>query len=675
MSALPADARGMPGSDASQTTRLWKWLSRGGPYAPLIAMCLGGLVLLSLSRLALMGWQAERVAANGIWMTMLVQGVRVDLIQLGLLSAFPVLLAPVTAFLRTWQWWRRFAYLWVIGSIALLLFLEVATPAFIAEYDTRPNRFFIEYLKYPREVFSMLWGGYRLQLLAGLALTIAGTYAASVMMRPWLVQPRRWSPLTVCLTWPFIVLLVAATIRSTTDHRPANPAMFALTPDTMVNSLILNSAWSVAHAAYGLKHEARSSEIYGTMESAEMLSLVRASQARAEDVFEALTADSIPTLSRLVPSVARERPLNLVIVLEESLGATFVESLGGVAATPELEKLKHEGWWFEQLYATGTRSVRGIEAVVTGFPPTPAQSVVKLSLAQQKFFSLASLLQRKGYHTEFIYGGESHFDNMRSFFTGNGFVGVVDQNDFEAPVFKGSWGVSDEDLFGRTHEQLTAHHQSGKPFFTLVFTSSNHSPFEFPDGRIELHDPEKATERNAVKYADHALGRFFAQARASDYWHDTLFLVVADHDIRVRGESLVPIERFHIPGLILGADLTPRRIRTVASQIDLAPTLLSLMGIEAEHPMIGRDLSAEPASRPGRAMMQFEQNYAWMEGNDVVILRPQKEPVRGRYDAARKSLHATLPTTLDDPLARTALAHVLLPSWLYREQRYRLPHE
>ncbi len=646
-----------------------------GPYLPLAAMMVAGLLLLSVSRIALMLWQWDRVAAAGIWPEMLIQGVRVDLIQLGLLVIPPVLLAPILATGFGWAVWRRLTYFWAILGLALLLFLEVATPPFITEYDVRPNRLFVEYLKYPREVFSTLWGGFRLQFLGGVLATVIGIRAAGRWLRPWLDQPRHWATWLVWLTWPLVVLVLAFAIRSSTDHRPANPALFALTPDTLVNSLIPNSTWSVAHAIYNLKHEARSSEIYGKMDADAMLAVVRETRLAFDAATELTPTDTLPTLSRQKPTMTRPRPLNLVIVLEESLGATFVESLGGIPVTPELERLKDHGWWFEQLYATGTRSVRGIEAVVTGFPPTPAQSVVKLSLSQQNFFSLAALLAREGYHTEFIYGGESHFDNMRSFFKGNGFKAVIDQNDYPAPVFKGSWGVSDEDLFTRAQEQLRSHHESGRPFFTLVFTSSNHSPFQFPDGRIELYDADKATENNAVKYADYALGRFFEQARASDYWDDTLFLVVADHDIRVRGDTLVPIERFHIPALILGADLEPRRIRSVASQIDLPVTLLSLMGIEAVHPMIGRDLSREADDAPGRAMMQYEQNYAWMEGNEVVVLREDKPPAFGRYDPQVKRLDE--PRTVTDPerLAQRALAHVLLPAWLYREQRYRLPED
>jgi phosphoglycerol transferase MdoB-like AlkP superfamily enzyme len=653
----------------------WRRLAWAGPYAPFIAMFAVGLALLSLSRIGLMLWQIDRVAATHAWLEMLIQGARADVIQLCLLALLPLLLLPLLANRFGWAAWKWLSAVWVIASITLLAFMEAVTPGFIAEYDLRPNRLFVEYLKYPKEVFTMLWLGFRLHVFLGLGFLALAIWSMSRLMRPWRGQAFTWPYPRVLLTWPLVVFLTLLGIRSSIDHRPANPALFAITGDTLVNTLVLNSTWSVVHAIYGLRHENRSSEIYGEMPTGDMLAQVALTRTQLGDARQNLAVPDLPTLVRQVASRQRQKPLNLVIILEESLGATFVKSLGGVPVTPELEKLKTQGWWFEQLYATGTRSIRGIEAVVTGFPPTPAQSIVKLSLAQKGFYNLAAELAARGYATEFIYGGESHFDNMRGFFLANGFQRVIDQNDYAKPVFKGSWGVSDEDLFTRAHDSLQGHHASGKAFFSLVFTSSNHAPFEFPDGRITLYDSPKGTENNAVKYADYALGRFFDKARASAYWKDTLFLVVADHDIRVRGDSLVPVERYHIPGLILGADVEPRRITTVASQIDLAPTLLSLMGINADHPMIGRDLSREPAGLPGRAMMQYEQHYGWMEGDRVVVLRPEKAPAHARYDPASKRLTPAPPPGDAAALEQRALAHVSLPAWLYREQRYRMPEK
>jgi phosphoglycerol transferase MdoB-like AlkP superfamily enzyme len=650
------------------SSKLWAIGHWFGPYAPLVVMFITGLLFLSLTRFGLVVWKWERVQATGELCQILLQGVRVDVIQLGLLAIIPVLLSPILATRKLFKVWRGFTYWWVLLSLVLLVFLEAATPGFILEYDVRPNRIFVEYLKYPHEVFGMLWQGFKTELIFGLVMTLIAFAAVAKLLNPWRQAEAKWASPAVWLVWPLVLVLTVLGIRSTLTHRPANPALFAITQDSMVNSLILNSTYSVFYAAYSLQHEAKSSAIYGKLPREKIFALTGAQEA------------DIPTLTTLVPSVKRDKPLNLVILLQESLGAGFVESLGGKPVTPNLERLKNDGIWFTHLYATGTRSVRGIEAVVTGFQPTPSDSTVKLDLSQKNFFTLASLLSKRGYLTEFIYGGESHFDNMRSFFMGNGFQQITDQPDFKNPVFVASWGASDEDLLNKTHEQLMAHHASGKPFFTLAFSSSNHAPFEFPDGRIELYEQPKATDNNAVKYADYAIGEFFKKAKASPYWNDTVFLVVADHDIRVRGDSLVPIEHFHIPALILGGAVQPKTVDAIASQIDLPVTVLSLMGIEAQHPMTGKDLSSVSADYRGRALMQYNYNFGWMQQigptvaeNEVVVLREGKPAAFGHYDPASKQLQNTAVPADGTALAERALANSLLPALLYKEQRYRLP--
>lgn len=414
-----------------------------------------------------------------------------------------------------------------------------------------------------------------------------------------------------------------------------------------------------------MKHEARSTEVYGKLADPVMIAHTRDWPWLKSYQY---TNPDFPTLHWQQAPITRTKPLNIVIVLQESLGATFVQSLGGAPVTPNLEKLKTEGIWFNNLYATGTRSVRGIEAVLAGFMPTPAQSVVKLSNSQQGFTTLASILQQQGYQTQFVYGGEAHFDNMRSFFTGNGFADVVDLPRIKAPQFVGSWGASDEDLFNTAHQQLMQMHAKGQPFFSLIFTSTNHEPFEFPDGRIVLHEEPKSTANNAVKYADWAMGQFFDQAKASDYWQDTVFLIVADHDNRVYGSNLIPVEKFHIPGLILGGQVSPGVIEPLASQVDLAPTLLSLAGVSACHSMDGRDFIADPVS-PGRALIQFDNLFALMTEQELTILRPNDTALSAQYSKTTRQLNLK-EGVAPEAQQQKALAHVQLPSYLYRERKY-----
>jgi len=645
---------------------IYRRFSWAGAYAPILMLFFAILIIGGLSRVLLVAWQFDRVVETSVWPDIFLHGLRVDLIMAGMAVVPLLILLPILGHRFSWTAWKRLAGLWALVVVFGFLFMELATPTFIAEYDTRPNRLFIEYLNYPKEVVSMLWEGYLPTIALGVFICVSLTLLFAWLLGPWYRETRLGSYPKSLLVWPIVILAVFMCIRSTTGHRPANPAMFALTSDALVNSLIINSTWSVAFAIYNLKHEEDAGKNYGQMEVSEILDEVRSAPWLSEYEF---SSKQYPTLHRQTPVQERKHPLNLVIVLEESLGATFVESLGGTPVTPRLEALKGSGWWFENLYATGTRSVRGIEAVVSGFLPSPARSVVKLSLSQTGFFTLADLLKNKGYDTGFIYGGEAHFDNMRSFFTGNGFDSIVDQQDYSNPAFTGSWGVSDEDLFAKTLEDLEKLHAEGKPFFRLVFSSSNHTPFEYPDQRIEQYDEEKNTVNNAVKYADYALGDFIDTARNSAYWKDTVFLIVADHDARVWGDELVPVKNFQIPGLILGADVDSRHIKTVTSQIDLAPTLLSLMGIASDHPMIGRDLVRFP-DEPGRAIMQFNDCYAWMDDQfNVTVLRPGQEALAGIYSKAAGSTQY-LESPPKDTASGKALAHALLPLTLYREQAY-----
>jgi phosphoglycerol transferase MdoB-like AlkP superfamily enzyme len=294
--------------------------------------------------------------------------------------------------------------------------------------------------------------------------------------------------------------------------------------------------------------------------------------------------------------------------------------------------------------------------------------VIKLGRSQRNFFSIARVLRNAGYDTSFIYGGEGQFDNMRRFFMNNGFGSVIDEDDYVNPVFHGSWGVADEDVFTRADQEFAKPHD--KPFFTLVFTTSNHSPYEYPDGRIEPYEDDPHTVNNAVKYADYALGAFFDRARQSSYWDDTVFLIVADHNSRVFGAKLVPVEHFHIPALILGGGIEPGTYSPVASQIDLPPTLLSLIGVSSHHPMIGHDLTRpEFAEWPGRAILQYGDTQAYMRGNELAILRRDLPAAIFEYDGA-----GTLtPQAQDHELIATALAHATWSSTTYAQSKYRLP--
>lgn len=366
-----------------------------GPYTHIVRMIFIGLITLSVSRILLLAWQYDRVAPTQELLNILLQGVRADLILMCMGAALPVLLA--LAWGNKWfkNSWFKFTYWWCLIWLILVLFLELSTPSFIMQYDTRPDRLYIEYLKYPKEVFSTLWHGFRIPLIGGLIVTFIISYGYSRWLKVADNQTLLYGPVKHIIVWPLVVVFIVLGIRSTTQHRPANPALFAITSDSLVNALVINSGYSVLFAIYNLKHEARSSEIYGKLSVEDMLQYTRSWPWMQQREFN---HPQTPTLYWQSAQTTREKPLNIVIILQESLGASFVESLNGKPGlTPNLDSFKQQGIWFNNLYATGTRSVRGIEAVIAGYAPTPAQSTVKLSNSQRNFTTIASILQQQGY--------------------------------------------------------------------------------------------------------------------------------------------------------------------------------------------------------------------------------------------------------------------------------------
>ncbi len=634
-----------------------------GPLQPIAAFVAIALGLVTLSRFLLALWQFDRITATDGWSNLLVQGLRVDIATLCWLFILPCLLAailPVDGMVG--KIWRAVLRVWLVAGLWIMVYMELATPPFIMEYDLRPNRLFVEYLIYPKEVFSMLWQGYKIELFIGLVGSIAtlwlgwifsGKVTENVRQIKW-----QWRPVLAIA----VVLLGVLGARSSLGHRPLNPAMVAFSSDPLVNDLVLNSSYSVFFAINNMKSERSADKFYGQMSQDKIIELVKASSAKHDFV-----QGSLPTLN-VNNATYQGKPKNLVILLQESLGARFVGGLGGLPLTPNLDKLLEEGWNFTQMYATGTRSVRGIEAITTGFPPSPSRAVVKLSKSQTGFFTIADLLKKQGYHTQFIYGGEAHFDNMKSFFLGNGFEQIVDEPQYQNPEFTGSWGVSDEDLYNKADEEFTRLNKEGKPFFSLVFTSSNHSPFEYPAGKIEPYESEFNTRNNTVKYSDYALGTFFDKAKQSDYWENTIFIVIADHDARVFGSQLVPVDRFHIPAVILGKGIEPRKDDRLANNIDMPPTLLSLIGIDATSPMIGRDLTKPLAREDERAMMQFDKNYGYLTRDNLVVFSPGEKVSSYQYNFEDKSL---TPKEVSQEALDKAKANALFGSMAYKYNWYK----
>ena len=637
--------------------RAWTSLRRVlGPYTPLLSAYLVAAAFLFLSRVWLAFLNRDALAGTPDLWYMFPLGLRMDTVLLCQLLVLPALALAVAPAGRL-----RNAVIAAYFAIcaAVIVMLELSTPSFIGEYDKRPDRIFIEYLIYPKELLATLWADYRLSLIG--APLVAGLAA-------WLGWRAARSALDSAPTWrlgwrllalPLVLVVLVLGARSSLQKHPANISTASFSANRLANELALNSTYAVAYAARSMRNEVNVAALYGKMPWDEVMARVQRYSGLPRSAF----ADGGNSIMHRAGAAAVARPPNLVIILEESLGAGFVGHLGGLPLTPNLDRLSTQGMNLTRLYATGTRTARGMEAVVGGYPPSPSLAALKLPGAQSNFFTLGALLSSHGYATEFIYGGAANFDNMRGFLVANGFDRVIEERDFVDPVFAASWGLSDEDLMLRANDEFRT--PRDRPFFALLLTSSNHEPFEIPAGRIEPYDQPLYSRANAIKYADYALGRFFDMARKEDYFANTVFLIVGDHDARVFGAPLVPVEHFHVPAVVIGPGVPVGNYDRLSSQIDLAPTLLDFLGIDAETPMPGRNLLRLPADAPGRAVMQYGVHHGFWVGDRIVVQAPHRPAETFRTDGRN-----LVPVEGDAELTRDALAHALWPYEVYRQKLY-----
>lgn len=367
-----------------------------------------------------------------------------------------------------------------------------------------------------------------------------------------------------------------------------------------------------------------------------------------------LNADGSKTIG---DSITTRRP-NIVLITVESLSADFLTRYGNKQQlTPELDRLMQKGLVFDRLYAAGNRTVRGLEALSLCVPPSAGESIIKRKANRMGSLSVGSVLGKLGYRCQFFYGGDSYFDNMGDFFSHNGYE-VIDRNDIASKdiTFANIWGVCDEDIFKKSLETFDANTRDGSPFFAQIMTTSNHRPYTYPAGRIKVEgDPN--TREAAVKYTDYAIGKFIRDAARKSWFNNTVFIIIADHCASSAGKTSLPIDRYHIPCIVYApAIVKPQKVEKVCSQIDVMPTILSLLRLKSRVRFTGQDILF-PTFRP-RAFMATYQDLGYLEGNRLTVLSPvrvvRQYSVRplgdGTYDEQPVS-------QLDNHLVRKAQAY------------------
>jgi phosphoglycerol transferase MdoB-like AlkP superfamily enzyme len=584
-----------------------------GRFRPLAWLALVFLALAALTRVALLAAVPDAAALPpGQVVRAFAVGLGYDVLAF-VYFAWPlvVLLAVLPA-----RWLERRRGRWPVEALCIamafgLMFLAVAEWVFWEEFQARFDFIAVDYLVYTTEVIGNIRESYPIGTILGALAAATAVLACSTrrLRRPTPVASGDPGRVAVPLAWLVATLVGTVAIDSHLKDSGANHYLDELAGNGIYQFFAAYRGSTIDYARY-----------YRTMPRDAAFARVRGLVATPEAHFVAGAADP---LERDIVHAGPERKLNVVLVSVESLSSSFVgPSTHQPSLTPNLDRLEADSLVFTRLYATGTRTVRGLEALALSVPPTPGESIVKRE-GNEGLYSLADVFNAKGYASSFLYGGYGAFDNMNHFFGSNGYrvydrAAIPDASVHHANV----WGVADEDLYTLALERFDAEHAAGRPFFAHLMTTSNHRPYTFPEGRVPYPQGKRDS---AVAYTDWAIGDFVRRARTRPWFADTVFVFSADHCASSGGLAQLPVFRYHIPLWIYApAHVAPARVDRMLAQIDIGPTVLGLLNMSYRSHFYGVDAFAAAPARE-LALIGNNQRLGLLHADRLTELAPRRQ--------------------------------------------------
>jgi len=553
-------------------------------------------------------------------------------------------------------------FLWMF----FLVFTAVAEYIFWQEFTTRFNFIAVDYLVYTHEVIGNIRESYPVTyiLMAIAAFVLFVLLMANKHLGLGEQGPsQQYSAVQhsgrqvigeEIQQKPRLALVLAAIILPLMSYQLANVDQMQFSKNSYANELAGNGVFSFAAAAR--RNELDYNAFYQTIPDKDAKATLAAMGVSREA--QAKTPDKSEYLGPF-----KRRPKNVVLVMVESLSADYLGAYGNQQQlTPNLDQLAKESLVFDRVYATGTRTVRGLDALSVAIPPIPGQAIVHRPDSDH-LATLGEFLEAQKFKTYFIYGGYGVFDSMNAYFRGNDYQ-VVDRTDFDKSTIQTEnvWGVDDESLFSNAIKMLDANQPQGQPFFAHIMTTSNHRPFTFPDGKIDLPQGHRD---GAVKYTDYAIGQLIAQAKTKPWFKDTLFVIVADHCASAAGKTKLPVDKYHIPVMFYAPDLlAPGHYKRLISQIDFAPTLLDILGAKGSQQFFGQSIfEAERKQLPERAFISNYQELGYYRDDTLIVLSPKKKVQA--YQVNPVSLEST-PSVVQPKILKEAIAYYQMAAQAYK---------
>ncbi len=609
-------------------------------------------------------------------------------------------------------------FVWMSLLAAAAVFGGFVEFFFFEEFDARFNHVALDYLLFPGEVAGNVWESYPVPLYVALALLVGSgfAYVAQRSLRNATDVPRTWKKRAL---HAFAALGAGAAAVALLCVLPAPSTGNRATDEVTSNGMV-----QLAHAVQtaSLDYDA----YYRTLPPSELKALAKS---------EIGLPDLTDPAREFRAEERRDQPLDVVVILGESFGSEFVGRLGGAKpCAPGLERWAKKGTLLTNCVPTGNRTVRGLEGVLCSFVPLPGDSIWKRDKSDD-VASIARVLKQHDYRTEFVYGGDGAFDGMKSFALRNGWDrfledSMVGESSYPEDAFRTIWGVADETMYDALLERQRVAKRDGVRYFGTALTVSNHKPFLTPDSpKLGLRGDKmmsvawqaailaalcvlawrllagrdrrlavvsaiaiawvgfgvyswtriqpKDSRASAVRYSDRTLADYLDRAEAEGLLEHTVVLFVGDHGARVYGSEEIPAASYRVPALIVApeAKYADRTIDRLCSQVDLAPTLLSIAGIDYAAPFFGSDLLALPPNGPGRAWLIHNRNIGLLTDTNLTVLGLRGTTTfyrRSARDSDAFALVRESPALMKG--ADRAAATFQAASLLYEGGRYRLPH-
>lgn len=623
---------------------MFKKLQLAGRFSVLTYFIAWFLTLSVLLRLVFFVWQSQDVSWNilHVVQTLLV-GLFFDVGTVAFVCIPAVIyytLMP-NRFVGSWVD-KGLVWFFTALTIIIIVFTFFAEITFWDEFKTRFNFIAVDYLIYTHEVVANINQSYPLPLLIGGVVLISGgilflfyktgAFGTSFSVKAPIKQRLYVLGSTIAVAFIFGFFINNSMAEWSTNR---------------YNSEISKSGIYSFFAAFR-NNQMKYDEFYTTINNDKAFALVRKKLGGPNAFY---TKENYSIHRKITDSLPSEQKKNVVFILVESLSGSFMKEFGNTEnITPFLDSLAQKSIFFDNLYATGTRTVRGMEAVTLCIPPTPGQSIVKRP-DNANLYTISSVFKSKGYDSNFFYGGDGYFDNMNAYFGGNGFNiydrghGSVLSDKIQAVrnhiednevTFENAWGICDEDIFNKMLHVADKQYASGQPFFNFVMTTSNHRPYTYPSGKIDI--PSGTGRSGAVKYTDFALRELFAKAKTKPWFKNTVFVIIADHCASSAGKDEIDVANYHIPAFIVNLpEGENQKVNKLCSQIDLFPTLFGLMHWNYESDFFGKNILRPEFEQ--RSLMGTYRKLTMMKQDKVMILSDQRRQAFYSWNKKDNSLN------------------------------------